>query len=439
MGLADKIQGNSKSIDSQDLLNEIQQKPYGYRNYLEIAGSKVVVKKYADDDVTFRNYQTKKTTMTIDRAKALYQKMISSKLYTKDEVPSPEKLKKSANQSSNWYNELSDDEQKQANQDRAGRRRKKKIEMLARANFDKLNTKMELTFGDDDIADLCRNVLSNKQLEWLNIKDLEGIKKFDNIDNNQLREQVRQYLADETNRYDIVGEDKGAIEQSLECMISDCKLDDIEQINHQLDLFRRKVNRLLDYDYKYILVFELGEQNERLHCHILCNISGIEQSKLQQKWGNGIVHLKKMNDESKASCYVSKYASKQADNSFFACKKKYRVSRGLKKSQEVTRDREVKALVQAIEGIGEKVFSTYVDNEDNDCEFSKSYQLEVYELETREIYEKLQQIRSNFAKKMFEVAQDKVASKVRRVRLDYENELEQTMYKIAENSEEVAL
>lgn len=465
-----KINNQTKSTEAQDVLNEIENKPFGTTLTVEVAGRKAIVKKYDPDDAIFNNYNFKDGRtgpISNEYAEKLHEKMVNSGLYNDCEVPSPQRIKESTN-GENWYSKLDEDKKNDVKEEVAGHRRKKRLEMLAAANTDKWQTMIDLTFGIEDYAELCKEKLSSKQLEWLSLERLKGVKSIFDIDDDQLRDQVRKYLSKATNRRESI---KTAVEKypevdldveddevmrkevckSLDDMVSKASLESIEQINHEFDLFRRKMNRLMPKDkkFKYLLVFELGVKNERIHCHMLTNVRFIPQYILQRKWGQGITEvqsltydegckIKDKDAQEKAISYVTKYATKQVKSSneeeeekskkWFENKNKYRMSRGLKKSQKVSRSRESKAVKETAEKIGNKVYENYVDNSDE--EYRKSYTVQVYELPSREVYEAIRELRNKYAIKMLELSDKATQREFDSIRSNYEEELEGKLYQI---------
>jgi hypothetical protein len=80
---------------------------------------------------------------------------------------------------------------------------------------------------------------------------------------------------------------------------------------------------------KYVAVMELQPNSKKIHFHAsLFNQPWVEQKKLQDLWGHGIVHIKKIRDQN-YGWYMSKYLGKNFRDYHAAGKKHYFRSRGL--------------------------------------------------------------------------------------------------------------
>jgi hypothetical protein len=74
--------------------------------------------------------------------------------------------------------------------------------------------------------------------------------------------------------------------------------------------FRRKLQRFIKYDLKYLAVPEYGSKFGRFHFHMVSNQPYIKKSKLADMWGKGFVQVNLIDNSDQIASYLSKYLSK---------------------------------------------------------------------------------------------------------------------------------
>ena len=135
--------------------------------------------------------------------------------------------------------------------------------------------------------------------------------------------------------------------------------------------------------------------------------------------------------EDSAVQYVSKYAAKSCDDSddgWFKNKKKYRISKGLKKAQEATKSKEVSLIKEVCEDLGDLVWEKYVDNSDSDMEHKLSMRIKIYELPTREVFDVIERLKKEYAQKILDKKFDIEEMLDEEVNLERELEVIQDQY-----------
>jgi len=97
----------------------------------------------------------------------------------------------------------------------------------------------------------------------------------------------------------------------------------IHEINRKI--FGRKDKRGL----KYLVVMEF-QLRGAIHYHVIFfNLPYVKTRELQRIWGQGIVHIKKLNNVDNIGAYISKYLTKDYDDDRLDGKKRYFTSCGL--------------------------------------------------------------------------------------------------------------
>jgi len=104
---------------------------------------------------------------------------------------------------------------------------------------------------------------------------------------------------------------------------------DLDQANQKLKSFIQRLNYYYE-SVRYIAVPEFTKIG-RVHYHLLLNLPYIPQKHLQDVWGQGIVHIKRVDKISNLGLYISKYISKFNGLEEYKGKKKYFTSKNLTK------------------------------------------------------------------------------------------------------------
>lgn len=81
----------------------------------------------------------------------------------------------------------------------------------------------------------------------------------------------------------------------------------LDKLNKHREYFIKKLNQRRG-EFKYIFVPEYTERG--FHFHMVCNFDYIDQKQLQDMWGIGIVHIKKIYNLFGGASYITKYLTK---------------------------------------------------------------------------------------------------------------------------------
>jgi len=107
---------------------------------------------------------------------------------------------------------------------------------------------------------------------------------------------------------------------------------DLKTANYIFNKFILRMNYKYP-DFEYLAVPEFQKRGA-VHYHLLCDVSFIEVSELQEIWGQGFVKINKIDEVNNVGAYVSKYLGKEMDERTFGKKKFFR-SQSLKESIEI--------------------------------------------------------------------------------------------------------
>ena len=459
---AEKFLNNkSTSFDDIDILTKAYGKAIPYKRTATIAGNYVLIKKYKGDPY-FKNYTSTKEdnlnmTLSNDDVKNIVTDIASNN--------------SSSKQSSS----------KNSNIERSSQRRINKMKNIIRSNKDIFDKFITLTFGSIDYKERLNYSINkyppkddNNPLPpfYFNInnvlKKLSGIKKIDKCDeedidrlgpeNETLRKQIVDYLSQlkfkgtDTSKVDIankVVKDKYKgeslekfrfneqvqfeLQRQLDNLICSKDPYNTKDAKQLLANFTNKINRLLDKEFptsdsfKYIWVLEFQE-NDKIHFHLLCNLPYIDQWKLQKKWGEGMVHVKKVEDiniknndvlmqeqeekkkESKNKyeniiSYLTKNIRKTSHKLNLNNEQVYSISEGLKKPITTINTIELDIIMKYLKDNNYKVSDRKVINATN--EYGRSYIEETYEVTTDELYKARLEIRHKLLSDMVKLAKEK--------------------------------
>ncbi len=113
---------------------------------------------------------------------------------------------------------------------------------------------------------------------------------------------------------------------------------DLDFANNEFNKFIKRLNRYLAKIRKpkveYIAVPEFQKRGA-VHYHLLCNLPYISANKLAEIWGLGFVKINKIDEVDNVGAYVSKYMSKDNDDTRLVGRRSYFVSQGLKRPVEL--------------------------------------------------------------------------------------------------------
>lgn len=106
-------------------------------------------------------------------------------------------------------------------------------------------------------------------------------------------------------------------------------------------------------DFRYVAVPE-HQKRGAVHYHLLCKLPFVPQKRLQDIWGQGIVHIRKVDTVTNLGLYMSKYLSKQFEDLRYFRKKKFFHSKDLVKPL-VFYDDEADGLLSLVTGFETKL------------------------------------------------------------------------------------
>lgn len=156
-------------------------------------------------------------------------------------------------------------------------------------------------------------------------------------------------------------------------------LTDIKKANRLFKTFIQRFNYHLkkknSTKLKYIAVIEFQKRGA-IHYHLLCNAPYIQNSILNDIWGNGFVRINKIDNVDNVGAYVTKYMNKDLSDERLQGQKCYLTSKNLHKSIKITDDNMISQLLPhfdikreyktnyTTEYNGDVVYTQYVLNHD---------------------------------------------------------------------------
>lgn len=128
--------------------------------------------------------------------------------------------------------------------------------------------------------------------------------------------------------------------------------------------FKKYIKRLkYNYgDFKYIVVVEFQERGA-VHYHMLCSLPYVKWKQLLDIWGNGSVHITRIDRVTNLGAYVTKYMQKDIADSRLEKRKCYFTSRNLYKPIEITQKKEIEQLRAALSHKMKLIFETAYTND----------------------------------------------------------------------------
>lgn len=111
---------------------------------------------------------------------------------------------------------------------------------------------------------------------------------------------------------------------------------DVKACNRAFKQFIQRMRRKYQ-DFKYLAVIEFQDKNGRgaVHYHMICNLPYVKKSELALIWGNGFVKINAIDKVDNVGAYISKYMTKDLDDTRLQGVKAYQYSRSLCKPVEL--------------------------------------------------------------------------------------------------------
>jgi len=110
---------------------------------------------------------------------------------------------------------------------------------------------------------------------------------------------------------------------------------------------------------KYAVVIEFQKRGA-IHFHVLFfNLPFIDHDKLSKLWRNGFIKINKIENVKNIGSYVTKYMSKDFDDSRLCGQKSYFTSRGLKKPFITYDEDDIKTLIKIMPNESETFKSNF--------------------------------------------------------------------------------
>ncbi|MCM1306804.1 MAG: Rep protein [Firmicutes bacterium] len=137
---------------------------------------------------------------------------------------------------------------------------------------------------------------------------------------------------------------------------------DIKFANNEFSKFIKRVKRhYKDLEFQYIAVIEFQKRGA-IHYHVLCNLPYTPKAQLQQIWRNGFVKINQINNVDNVGAYITKYMTKDNDDSRLHGYRSYFTSQGLKQPIIIINDIQIDNIVNDNIAIKEP-YSTVYSNE----------------------------------------------------------------------------
>lgn len=288
------------------------------------------------------------------------------------------------------------------------------------------------------------------------MEKLKGLKKINKCEAG-LREKVIEFLshqkvmAKRRKAEEIVEEKWGGeietkyknqeikreIPRQLDELICNGDPFDINECQMLFDRFRRRMNDFLKKNdegevnnFEYIKTTEL-QKSGRIHFHLLSNLPYIPQWKLQKKWDNGIVNIQNIQaltmykDDitirekdtiDKKLSKLAKYLTKKMENSTATRKNNKRVK--LKDNQLYSYSSGIRRPLRItstvlIDNVIRKYLNKahykpdYEDYVSGSGEYSRNFYLEIYNLESENLHEKLNDIENQLLDRIIELTEER--------------------------------
>ncbi|MBM7556849.1 rolling circle replication-associated protein [Halanaerobacter jeridensis] len=296
----------------------------------------------------------------------------------------------------NSYNNSSDEEKRVANIERANNKRRKKIKGLLKCNIEELPNLITLTLGYQNYSSLIKNKIESGLIaeDEFTSKELKELENYYSITrssklkkkNSVLRLKVRNTLMEvhSTNYKRIKKQNQNKSNrkirdtfcQSMDNTVTKKDPTSIDDFNSMFKQFSEQITKEMEEKFKYIGVIEFQE-NGKIHFHMICNIpKRFTKIRLNNLWHNGNIDIqnitnpksKRRNDLQEAADFLGSYFTKEnLDNA--KCKKNnlknknlYRTSKNLNRPIEITKEKEKKIFINAIEKSNIELISYYKVN-----------------------------------------------------------------------------
>lgn len=183
----------------------------------------------------------------------------------------------------------------------------------------------------------------NKKVGRGNSKNTDSITKAENRKKTQYRARKQVYR--------IINSNASEMKKFVTLTFAE-NLTDIKKANkcfktfiQRLNYYLKKINKR---KLKYIAVIEFQERGA-IHYHLLCNAPYIENSTLNEIWGNGFVRINNIDDIDNVGAYVTKYMNKDLSDERLQGQKCYLVSKNLDKSIKITDENMINSLIPQFE------------------------------------------------------------------------------------------
>ena len=148
-------------------------------------------------------------------------------------------------------------------------------------------------------------------------------------------------------------------------------LQDIEKGNKEFMLFIKRLSYHLGFKVQYSAVIEFQERGA-IHYHVILYncVKRLKVKEIEQIWGNGFIHLNRINNVDNVGAYICKYMTKCEDEKKLRGKKIYFNSRGLKKPEEIKNPGIAKTIVDSLSN-QEPKYAKIFENEYNKINYKQ--------------------------------------------------------------------
>jgi len=386
---------------------------HSYNMKLTSGGSYHELKTY-DEPLTFPSKENNQAQNTTEKKK------YSRKHKQKSTVSSPDiSLNNSNSNNSSKLKQISNS------------RRKQKLRWYMRTNIDHFTHFITLSFGYKDYQSFIESTDSydyffNKK-ELISLKGVHSIK---NISNNQLKTKVINYLDDhfqfeekikenvhkdfpELGKYTKYQKVKRELNRRFDSYVSNCDPFNYEETEKEVKRFLKRLRYKIDNIYNVFKLFYLGvpgpNQDNRLHYHLFLSLPDplADETKIQSLWRNGITDLKPITSQEGILEYPGKNITEMTEidelQETIKNKQLYFFSDNLQKPIITKIDYLNEFFLSQLE----EYFPTFIKYYESNNSYGTSYQLKLYETETDEIFQAINEMTKTFIQDLISIAEER--------------------------------
>lgn len=140
---------------------------------------------------------------------------------------------------------------------------------------------------------------------------------------------------------------------------------DVKQANYEFKKFRQRLEYMLKFSLKYVVVVEFQKRGA-VHYHaVFFNLPYIDNELIAQVWKQGFIKINRIEDVDNIGAYVTKYMTKddyeESKSDRLVGQKSYFTARNLKKPVEVVDKKEIERIESTLKD--KKVYESEIQND----------------------------------------------------------------------------